>query len=188
MLYSVGKLPWTFLFKLYLHRGLAGGVSMYCYALRCHPGIFISFQKVHSYSGIPTAICSSRVHGNLKCGNAYFYYFSETYLSLTFCCHPCFLRSVFTTHLRLPTWTISLAGDIYIVSNLNISVCAYYSETGSSPWAMGNAEPWTGLKTQYCTQSIQALKLPTLLPSLHSQLPTKLKLSILLLQTSLKCK
>lgn len=69
----------------------------------------------------------TRVQGNCKCGDAFFYYFPVAYLSLTFCCHLHFLRSVFTTHLHLPTWRISPAGDIYIVSNLNISVCAYWN-------------------------------------------------------------
>lgn len=70
--------------------------------------------------------------------------------------------AVFTTRFHLPTWRISLAGDIYIASNLNISVCAYYTETGSSLRVMGKCMPLRGLEnTMNCTQDLQSLKLPT---------------------------
>lgn len=97
-------------------------------------------------------------------------------ISLTFCCHLCFLCSVFTTHFHLPTWRISLAGDIYIVSNLNVSVCAYYTETGSSIRTMGKCMSLYGLaNTMFAHRTCSLLNSPRthFCHSLRSHLPIK---------------
>lgn len=101
-------------------------------------------------------------------------------LSLTLCCHLPYLCSVFTTHFHLPTCRISLAGDIYIVSNLKVRVCTYCTKTDRSLRAMGKCTALYGLENTmglvHGSHSLLNSPSTQFCHSLHSCLPIKLKL------------